>query len=136
MEQPNLGAPDLRIHYVRIINNLPIAFTDRFDGVPIKILPGASENLPLDMASHMFGYFYGVDDETMFRHTCRRQGWNTPKHLDVQESGKTLAQDLWDKLDIKPVIYKMVEEKPDLEAPIPADPELPALPPRRKAGAA
>ena len=54
------------------------------------------------------------------------------------------------RFKFEPKIYKMVEDKPDLDAPIPADPvvpiepkaidplelEIPPLPPRRKAGAA
>jgi hypothetical protein len=73
----------------------------------------------------------------MFRHTCKRQGWNTPAHLKMGENGKTLAEELFSKIDIAPVVYKMVEVQPDLEAPIPADPEVPEeLPelPKRKAG--
>lgn len=141
MEQRDLGAPDLRIHYVRVTNKMDVAFTDRWDGIPVAIMPGKSENLQLDMAAHFFGYYYEADQAAMFRHTCKRQGWNTPKHLELQESGKTLAQELFDKIEIVPVVYKMVEVKPDPDAPIPADPEIPAekaaelppLPPRRKA---
>ena len=141
MEKPNLGAPDIRIHYIRITNNAETPFTDRYDGVPICIDTGRTENLPLDMAAHMFGYVYGVTEEAMFKHTSKRQGWNTPAHLKVGDDGKTLAQQLFGKLSIKPVIYKMVEEKTDIDSPIPADPDpdahvdIPALPTRRKAGA-
>jgi hypothetical protein len=140
MDKPDLGAPDLRIHYVRVINHLDVPFTDRWDGIPVAIMPGKSENLQLDMAAHFFGYYYQADPQTMFRHTCKRQGWNTPAHLARQESGKTLAEELFAKIEIVPVVYKMVEVKPDLDSPIPADPEMPeeipALPPRRnKAGA-
>jgi hypothetical protein len=144
MEKPDLGSPDIRIHYVRVTNHATTAFTDRHDGVPVRLDPGASDNLPLDMAAHMFGYGYGVDQDTMFRHVCKRQGWNTPRHLEVQASGKTLAQENFAKLEIKPVIYKMVEERPNTDAPIPADPmpntvadveDLPPLPKRVKAGA-
>ena len=138
MERPDLGAPDLRIHYVRVTNNLDVPFTDRWDGIPVTLEPGKSDNLQLDMAAHFFGYGYGVPTEVMFRHVCKRQGWNTPAHLKVGESGKTLAQELFAKLSIVPVIYKMVEVEPDTDAPIPAEPEmaendLPALP-KRKAG--
>jgi hypothetical protein len=91
------------------------------------------------MAAHLFGYGYEVKDEAMFRYTCKRQGWNTKLDLEVQPSGKTLAQEKFGRFKFEPVIMKMVEEKPDLDAPIPADPqapeELPALPPRRKASA-
>lgn len=153
MEQRDLGAPDLRIHYVRVTNNLDVPFTDMWDGIPVRIDPGKADNLQLDMAAHFFGYGYEVDPEVMFRHVCKRQGWNTIKHLEVDDSGKSLAQRLFAKLDIKPVIYRMVEVKDNLDEPIPADPqpaappaaakavekidtdEIPPLPPRRKTGA-
>lgn len=140
MEQRDLGSPDLRIHYLRVTNNGDTDFTDMFDGVPITIEHGRSQNLQLDMAMHLFGYYYEVKPDVMFRHTCKRQGWNTKPHLERQQSGKTLAEELFSKFEFKPVIYKMVEEKPDTESPIPADPaipeDLPPLPKRSKAGAA
>lgn len=143
MQQRDLGAPDLRIHYIKVVNRLDIPFTDRWDGIPVGIMPGKTETFQLEMAAHFFGYFFEVDRETMFRHTCKRQGWNTPRHLQVQPSGKTLARELFDGIEITPVVYRMVEEKPDLDAPIPADPEmqagpvaeLPPSPRRNKAGA-
>ncbi len=129
MEKPDLGAPDLRIHYIKVVNRNNFPFTDRWDGIPVAVMPGKNETLQLDMAAHFFGYYYGAEPEAMFRHTCKRQGWNTPKHLEVQPSGKTLAQELFAKVEITPVIYRMVEEKPDLDSPILADPAPPAEPP-------
>lgn len=135
------SAEKFRIHYVRVTNSLTVPFTDRHDGVPVQIPPGKSENFPLDMAAHFFGYAYGVPNDVMFRHTCKRQGWNTQAHLAKDESGKTLAERNFAGLEIKPVIYKMVEEEVDQSGPIPADPrppladdELPSLD-RMKAGA-
>lgn len=127
----------LRTRYVRVTNHGDIAFTDRHDGVPVQIEPGRSDNLPLDMAAHFFGYYDGVSEDAMFRHVCRRQGWNTPAHIRPGEDGKTLAQALFSKIEIKPVTFRLVEEKVDLDAPIPADPQPPAIEdlpelPRRK----
>lgn len=135
----DLGAPDIRTHYIRVTNRGQTPFTDRHDGVPVEIPPGKSDNFPLDMAAHFFGYGLGVTDDQMFRHTAKRQGWNTPKHLEMDKTGKTLAERLFAQLEIKPVIYRMVEETPDLDAPIPADPMPPEdlpnpLAKQRKAG--
>lgn len=130
---------DMRARYVRVTNHGDTNFTDRHDGVPFTIEPGSWDNLPLDAAAHFFGYHDGIPHDVMFRHVCRRQGWNTPAHIKTDESGKTLAQRLFDKLEIKPVTFKLVEEKLDTEAPIPADPQppeiedLPELPKRKKA---
>jgi hypothetical protein len=125
MEAHEITAPGVRLHYVRVTNRGDVPFTDRHDGVPVSIPPGKSDNFPLDMAAHFFGDV--TDPQAMFRHVCRRQGWNTPAHLKPTESGKTLAEEMFSKLDIKPVVYKMVEEKPDLEQPIPADPPPPPV---------
>jgi hypothetical protein len=123
----DLGAPDLRIHWVRVTNHGKTPFTDQFDGIPVAIPPGKSENLQLDMAAHFFGYSYEVANDLMFRHTAKRQGWNTPKHVIPGEDGKTLAETLWANIEINPVIYKMVEEKVDTSEPIPADPQPPQI---------
>ena len=141
MDKRDLGAPDMRIHYVRVTNNLDRDFTDRYDGVPVVIEAGSSQNLDLDMAAHFFGYSYEVSREAMFRHVSKRQGWNILDYIKVNPAtGKTLAQETFDKIDIKPVIYRMVEEKPDQDAPILADPQPPAIDdmpnplPKRKTG--
>lgn len=114
-----------RIRYVRITNNLPFAFTDRHDGVPIIIAPGKSENLPLDMAAHFFGGNYD-DPNAMLRHVARRQGWNTPEYVKVDpETGKNKAQTYFDLLTIAPVAYKLVPaDDPDPRKPIPAAQEV------------
>ncbi len=143
-----------RVHYVRVTNHGDQPFTDRWDGIPVSIGPGKSDNLQLDMAGHFFGYHPDAPQDVMFLHVCKRQGWNTPADIKPGESGKTVAEEKFAKLEIKPIVYKMVEVEPDLDAPIPADPvysplvdktpapqpskkmdadELPALP-RRKAG--
>ena len=127
MEQHEITAPDVRLHYVRLTNHLDVPFTDRHDGVPVSIGPGKSDNFPIDMAAHFFGNV--MDREASFRHVCKRQGWNTPAHLKPSEAdpSKSVAQLLFSKLEIKPVVYKMVEAQPDLEQPIPADPQTPAV---------
>ena len=115
---------NVRVHYVRVVNNLPFAFTDRHDGVPVTIPPGKSENLPLDMAAHFFGYtHHGIEKAVLFRHTAKRQGWNTPDFAKLDpDTGKTKAEAYFDMLRLEPVIYKMVPvENPDPAEPVPAD---------------
>lgn len=117
---------NVRVHYVRVVNNLPFAFTDRHDGVPVTIPPGKSENLPLDMAAHFFGYtHHGIEKAVLFRHVAKRQGWNTPEFAKPDpETGKTKAETYFDMLRLEPVIYKMVPAEPDDDPkkPVPADP--------------
>jgi hypothetical protein len=118
-----------RVRYVRITNGLDVPFTDRHDGVPITIMPGKSENLPLDMAAHIFGYHPDVEPETMFRYVCKRQGWNTPEFVQ-QNPGtqKTLAREYFDKLKIEAIAYKLVPvDEPDPRKPIPAEQDVPEI---------
>ena len=127
MEQHEITAPDVRLHYVRLTNHMDVPFTDRHDGVPVSIGPGKSDNFPIDMAAHFFGDV--MDPQASFRHVCKRQGWNTPGHLKASETdpSRTVAQELFSKLEIRPIVYKMVEEAPDLEQPIAADPQPPEV---------
>jgi hypothetical protein len=114
-----------RVEYVRLTNNLPFAFTDRYDGVPFTVAPGKSENFPPEVAAHFFGY--DPDPAAQMRHVAKRQGWNTPDFVKVnEETGKNKAQEYFDKLDIKQIAFKLVPvEEADPREPIPADPEVP-----------
>jgi hypothetical protein len=59
----------------------------------------------------------------MRAHTCKRFGWNTPNHL-LEE----LDKKYFDKIEIKPIIARLVEIDPaDVNAPIPADREPQAV---------
>jgi hypothetical protein len=112
-----------RIAMIRVTNNAKTVYTDRYDGVPYIIEPGHTKSIPLEVAAHLFAYHPDVQPETMFRHVCKRQGWNTADHRAVDPAtGRTLAEQLFANLRIEPVIYKMVEENPDPRKPIPADP--------------
>jgi hypothetical protein len=127
-------AEQVRVKYIRILNRGDKDFTDRYDGIPVVIDAGGSENLNVEWAAHIFGYREGATKADMLRHTSKRQGWNTTAYLAKDESGRTLAERLFDALEIIPITYKLVEDKPNLEEPIPADrealaeDELPALP--------
>lgn len=134
----DLAEQNIRHAYIRVTNKSDQPFTDRYDGIPVTIEAGKSDNLQLDMALHMFGYFPDCPSDVMFRHVCKRQGWNTPAHMKIGDDGLTLAQRLFSQIEIKPVIYRMVEETaPDIEQPIPADPDPQAsedMPVRRGPG--
>jgi hypothetical protein len=125
-----------RIQYVRVTNGLGVTFTDRYDGVPVRIPAGKTENLPPDMAAHFFGPNID-DDAATFRHVQKRQGWNTPEFLKADDDGRNLAQRNFDKLKIEAVMYKLVPvDAPDPRQPVPADPEIPSAnaAPRRGPG--
>lgn len=126
----------VRVHYVRVTNGLDFPFTDRHDGVPVTIAPGKTENLPIDMAEHFFGYHYGVEPPVMLRHISRRQGWNTPEFVKQNaDTHKNLAEEYFAKLKIEPVMYKLVPvEDPDPRKPVPADPAMEEPPETEAAG--
>jgi hypothetical protein len=112
----NFTDPHARVRRVRVTNGLDVPFTDRYDGVPVTIEPGESESIDLDMAAHFFGPSF--DPQAMFRYTSKRQGWNTPEYLERNADGQTLAEQLFAKLKIEAVFYKMVEEESDPDQPI------------------
>lgn len=119
---------EARLNYVKVKNGLPFDFTDRHDGVPVRLPPGKEENLPIDMAEHFFGCISGnFDPAYMLRHIAKRQGWNTPDFVKADEAtGKNKAQQYFDMLTIRPVMFKMVEvEDADPRTPVPADPVPP-----------
>jgi hypothetical protein len=117
-----------RVEYVRLTNNLPFAFTDRYDGVPFTVAPGKSENLPLEVAAHFFGN--DRDPAAMMRHVAKRHNWNTPEFVKINEAtGKNKAEEYFAKLEIVPVSYKLVpvDDNLDPRTPIPADPVPPQV---------
>lgn len=121
-----------RLEYVKITNNLDVPFTDRYDGVPVTIEPGRTTNLPLDVARHILGFEHGVDEETMFRHVSKRQGWNTVEFTKPAPANerKMLCRWMFERLKIEPVVYKLVEDKPDPMKPVPALQDEPRRPGR------
>jgi len=127
---PQQPSEQVRIKYLRVFNLGETMFTDRHDGVPLRIKPGESKHVPLNVALHIFGWRPEATPDELFRHIQRRQGWNTPKFLEVDATGKTLAEKKFAELKIEPVLYKLVEVERDGSAPIPADPELPEEAPR------
>ena len=127
---PQQPSDKVRIKYLRVFNLGEAMFTDRHDGVPLRIKGGESKHVPLNVALHIFGWHPEATPEQLFKHIQRRQGWNTPAYLAVDETGKTLAEKKFAELKIEPVLYKLVEVERDGSVPIPADPELPEEAPR------
>ena len=117
---------DVRVRYVRVVNNTDKVWSDRHDGVPVTLQPGDSENIPLDMAAHFFGYHANVKPVTMLSHMARRQGWNSGD-FTVQDPAvrQRLADEFFAKFQIEPVSYRLVPEhevepKRRSSAPVPA----------------
>lgn len=114
-----------RIRKVRVTNGLDKPFHDRFNGVPITLAPGQTESLPLNMAEHFFGFRPGATPESMLRHIAKRQGWSEREYTQQNpESRKELAEEYFSKLKIEPVYFRLVEEKTDPKAPVPAEQEM------------
>jgi hypothetical protein len=126
--------PQVRIKYVRVTNLGDVMFHDRHNGVPVKIQPGESKNIPLEPAAHIFGWKPDVESDVMFRHIQKRQGWNTVEMLKVDPAtGLSQAQANFSRLKIEPVMYRLVEVERDPTKPVAADPQPPEEPrqPRR-----
>jgi hypothetical protein len=108
---------------VRVTNGLEQNYSDRYDGVPVEFAPGETKTLDLETAAHLFGWHPGASVETVTRYIGKRQGWNSTAHLARDGSGKTLAERMGALIRFEPVFYKVVEENPDPNAPVPADPQ-------------
>jgi hypothetical protein len=111
-----------RLRYVKVTNKFDTPYVDMFDGIPVTIDAGGTQNLQPEQAFHFFGYTEDASRQQMLLHVAKRRGWNTAAHLQVDESGKTLAERLFENLVIEPVTFKLVEEAPgDIDRPIPAE---------------
>ena len=118
---PDQAQAGVGLHFVKVINRNGFALpVDYFDGVPYKFPAGEPQSIPADAAAHFFGY--PAPRDQMKLHTCRRYGWNTPEMITPGPDGTTQADRYFDKLELKPVIYELVEKKDDPTAPIAADP--------------
>jgi hypothetical protein len=130
MATPNLAA-DVRVRYVRVYNGTDEVWSDRYDGVPITLQPGDTQDLDLAMALHFFGYAPGVEPATMLLHiagrTARTDGdWGSIR-ADLQMR-RRVAEKFFEKFTIEPISFKLVEEQPAVQQPVPAvtDEELEA----------
>ena len=93
-----------KITHIRVTNNNPFPIYDRYDGVQYVFAPEKPQNIPADVANHIFGYSPDATEDDMIKHIQRRFGWNTVQHV---------KDDTWlmyiDNIDIKPVVFKLVE---------------------------
>ena len=92
-----------RILHVRVLNRNDFPLHDMYDSVPYTFAPGVAVSIPVDAAAHIFGWYEDGDPVVMRRYCQRRFGWNTPA---MQQSN--VHNDWFDKLDIKPMLYRLV----------------------------
>lgn len=117
-------AVDVRVRYLRVTNRTEQIWTDTYDGVPVTIVPGQTQQIPLDMATHFFGWHPDVTPIEMMHHLAKRRGWTDPKYqiYDDPIHEQKVADEVFEKFVIEPVTYKLVEERPAARArePVPA----------------
>ena len=115
---------DVRVRYLRVTNNTEQIWTDTYDGVPVTIVPGQTQQIPLDMAAHFFGWHPDVKPIEMMHHLARRRGWTDPKYqiYDDPIHEQKVADEVFKDFLIEPVTYRLVEERPAAKArePVPA----------------
>lgn len=115
---------DVRVRYLRVTNNTEQIWTDTYDGVPVTIVPGQTQQIPLDMATHFFGWHPDARPIEMMHHLAKRRGWRDPKFqiYDDPIHEQKVADEVFEKFSIEPVTYKLVEERPAARArePVPA----------------
>jgi hypothetical protein len=118
---------DVRVRHVRVTNGTDEVWTDRYDGVPLTLQPGDTQTIPLDMALHFFGYAPGVDQATMLMHVANRTAKTDGEWGSIRADPalrKRVAEKFFQKFQIEPVSFKLVEEEARprgaREAPVPA----------------
>jgi hypothetical protein len=94
----------LRRVHIKVTNHNDFEISDRYDGVVFSFEPHKAVTIPAEAANHIFGWKEGIASEAMFSHFQRRCGWNTPEYTTT---GK--AKKFWEKLDIVPVTFRLVE---------------------------
>ena len=113
-----------RVRFLRVTNNTEQIWSDSYDGVPVTIEPGKTQQIPLEMAAHFFGWHPDVTQAEMMHHLARRRGWRDQKFwvLDDPLHDEKVAAEVFEKFLIEPVTYKLVEERPATQAraPVPA----------------
>lgn len=131
-----MSDPADTIHKVRVVNRNKFAIRDRWDGIPVELLPGRPLSLSPEVAAHILGYPGEVED--MHRHMARRWGWNLPHHIAVDDDGLMLWQRLCMNIEVSTEKFELRRVDVDPNEPIPADGddirvhEPPPAVPRRK----
>jgi hypothetical protein len=93
-----------KVHYIRVVNRNPFPIYDRYDGIQYAFPPLEKVTVPVDVATHIFGYKPDASEDDMFRHVQRRFGWNSLAMVQNEQDRM-----YFDNLDIKPIIYELVE---------------------------
>lgn len=66
---------------LRVTNRNDFILSDRYNGVPYVFEPKKPLKIPFEAAQHIFGWQPDAPPIEVEKHTCRRQGWNTPAHM-------------------------------------------------------
>jgi hypothetical protein len=103
VDRPPDDAALRRVH-IKVINSNDFDITDRYDNVEFLFAPHQPVTIPAEAANHIFGWREGIDRAAMFLHFQKRCGWNTKEFTD---GGK--AKKYWEKIDIVPVVFRLVE---------------------------
>lgn len=118
----------MQTHKIKVINNNPMAFTDRYDGIQYRFNPCAGDpkkgvTLELEAATHIFGVDFPADAATCasedFRERIwdsllRRWGWSVPDQRqrveDRDDAGKMADnRQKFDNIEFRPVIFQITE---------------------------
>jgi hypothetical protein len=111
----NEPAADEFVGHIRITNHNDFELSDHYDGRLYTFYPSKPITVPVDVARHIFGF--GLSEEAQKNYVMRRMGWNT---VEMAKDAKNIK--FWKNLDIRPVLFRMVEvneQGDELEKPQP-----------------
>lgn len=101
------------MHQIKVTNGSKVALRDRYDGNFYNFAPGESLNLPMEVAEHIFGVQFPMDEDAcagdelrsqIFFNLQKRWGWNSTEH-----KAHALAQAIFQKFKFTPIALKTVE---------------------------
>ena len=107
------------IERVRVTNGNPFQINDRHDGVPYEFPAGKTVIIPLEAATHIFGFPGDLQD--MHAHMARRFGWNRPEYYKPDDNSGILPWQRMTALIRLAVEHYEVRRIHQPGAPIPAE---------------
>jgi hypothetical protein len=117
--------PAKQMSMVEVVNRNGFTIRDMYDGVPYVFRPNQMLSIPPNVANHIFGW--PAEGDVMRLHTCRRFGWNTPAHMEVDKNrphdNRTVADIYFANIEIRTVEYDFVKREPT-GVPMPEESEL------------
>lgn len=104
--------------HVKVTNNNPELYEDRFDGILYRFAPDKTVTIPYEAATHIFGVDFAPGPsghldpqlrDKAYNHLKKRWGWNRPAIGQEYEKLEKRTRTKFDKIEFSVVHMQMVE---------------------------